>query len=278
MNAYLVSHNGMGDNLYMIGAIRFLLNFYEKIFFLCKNKYYPNIKLFFIDNPNIICVPFNESNEIDEIKKIIQNNYNVNDIFICGDIMKSFLKNKIKITNKEFLNYKIINKNYKIDYDNLTTDNYSFIENFYKDINLNLTYFFEYFHIPSTQESLELYNTIKNYYIIFIQLKSSDGISLNISSLLSKYLYDSNTILICNDKNLYDINNKTNDIEIKFNLCKQFVYNKIINYNDVIKNSDEIYIIDSCFIGIILPYLKTNKLKANKIRIILRHNAQNIIL
>ena len=276
MNAYLVSHNGMGDNLFMIGALQFLLKFYEKIFFLCFNKNYPNIKLFFIDNPNIICIPFDENKEIYEIKNIINNNYSTNDIFICGDCHKSYLKNKI--TNQEFLNYKIIDKNYKIDFDTLTSGNYSFIENFYKDINLNLTYFYEYFYIPSTQESLDMYNTIKNYYIIFIQLKSSEGTSLNISNLLNKYLYDSNTILICNDTNLYDIANKTNDIEIKFNLCKQFVYNKIINYNDVIKNSDEIYIIDSCFIGIILPYLKTNKLKANKIRIILRNNATNIIL
>lgn len=240
------------------------------------NKNYSNIKLFFIDNPNIICIPFDENKEIDEIKNIINNNYSTNDIFICGDCHKSYLKNKI--TNQEFLNYKIIDKNYTIDFDTLTSGNYSFIENFYKDINLNLTYFYEYFYIPSTQESLDMYNTIKNYYIVFIQLKSSEGTSLNISNLLNKYLYDSNTILICNDTNLYDIANKTNDIEIKFNLCKQFVYNKIINYNDVIKNSDEIYIIDSCFIGIILPYLKTNKIKANTIRIILRHNAQNIIL
>jgi hypothetical protein len=275
MNAYLVSHNGMGDNIFMIGAIRFLLNFYEKIYFLCKNKYYHNIKLFFIDNSNIICIPFKENNEFDEIKKIIKNNYDMNDIFMCGT-HKSYLKNKI--TNTEFLNYILIDKNYTIDFDTLTTCNYNFIEGFYKNINLNLTYFYEYFYIPSTKESLDMYNTIKNYYIIFIQLKSSEGISLNISNLLNKYLHDSNTILICNDKNLYDITNKSNDIKIKFNLCKQFVYNNIINYNDVIKNSDEIYIIDSCFIGIILPYLKTNKLKANKIRIILRNDANNIIL
>ena len=32
MNAYLVSHNGMGDNLYMVGALIFLLKYYDKIF------------------------------------------------------------------------------------------------------------------------------------------------------------------------------------------------------------------------------------------------------
>lgn len=36
MNAYLVSHNGLGDNLFMIGALRFLLKFYHKIFFYAR--------------------------------------------------------------------------------------------------------------------------------------------------------------------------------------------------------------------------------------------------
>ena len=108
MNCYLVSHNGLGDNLYMIGAIRFLLNFYEKIYFLCKNKYYSNVILFFSDNPNIICIPFNENNEVKDIKKILFPKYINNDILICGNCHTSYLKSKI--TNKNFLNYKIINK------------------------------------------------------------------------------------------------------------------------------------------------------------------------
>jgi len=276
MNAYLVSHNGLGDNIFMIGALHFLLKFYEKVYFLCKKKYYDNIILLFIDTPNIVCIPFDENNEVKEIEVVINENYNNNDIFICGDCHKSYLTNKI--TNNKFLDYKIINKNYTIDFDDLTSNNYNFIENFYNDINLNLTYFYEYFYLPSTKESLELYNSIKDYYIIFIQLKSSDGKTLKINNLLNKYLNDINSILICNDTNLYNIDNKTEDNKIKYNLCEKFIYNKIINYNDVIKNCNEIYIIDSCFIGIILPYLKTNKLNANKIRIILRDNASNIIL
>ena len=90
---------------------------------------------------------------------------------------------------------------------------------------------------------------------------------------MNKYLYDLNTILICNDKNLYNIN----DNIVKYNICQQFVYNKIVYYKDIILNSNEIYIIDSCFIGIVLPLLKTNKLKTTKVRIILR-NLVNIIL
>lgn len=87
---------------------------------------------------------------------------------------------------------------------------------------------------------------------------------------IDRYLHDSNSIIICNDKNLYNIDNKTNEIEVKYNICQKFVYNKVVNYLDTIKNSNEIYIIDSCFTGIVLPYLKTNQLKASIVRIIKR--------
>ena len=34
MNAYLISHNGLGDNLYMIGATNFSSKFYKNLFFM----------------------------------------------------------------------------------------------------------------------------------------------------------------------------------------------------------------------------------------------------
>ena len=271
MNAYLVSHNGMGDNIFMIGALRFLLNFYDNIYFLCKRCYYSNIKLFFMDTPNIICVPFNENNEYQNIYNIINYIYNYlnYDIFISG-VHKNYLKSKI--TNLKFINSKISDEKYIIDFDTLTSDNYNFIKEFYTDINLNLTYFYDYFYLPSIPDSLDLYNSVKQYYIVFIQSKSSDNSVLNISNLIEKYINDKDVILICNDENLYK-----NDSD-KYNICQEFVKNKIINYIDTIKNSDEIYIIDSCFTGIILPLLKTNKLKTSKVRIIKRDMINNIII
>ena len=54
MNAYLLSHNGLGDNLYMIGAVRFLLQYYENIYFLCKDIYYNNVTSFYKNNNNVV--------------------------------------------------------------------------------------------------------------------------------------------------------------------------------------------------------------------------------
>ena len=100
---------------------------------------------------------------------------------------------------------------------------------------------------------------------------------------LNKYLFDKNTIILCNDVNLYNnISDKNNNIEDniphKRAIAEQFVFNKIIYYYDTIINSDEIYIIDSCFIGIVLPLLKLKKLKTNKVRIILRDISHKILL
>jgi len=272
MEAYLVSHNGLGDNLFMVGALNYLLQFYNKIYFLCKNKYYENVKLFFIDTPNIICLPFDDIDEFNSITKIINqvyNNINI-DIFICGVCHTCYLKSKIN--NPLFLENIVPNKNYKIDYDTINTNNYNFIENFYKDAKLNLTIFYDYFTLPSTNESIYLYNCVKQYRnIIFIQLSSSCGKKLNITNLLKKYLHDEKTILICNDKNLYEHDNNSEHIKQKYNTCNKFILNHIVNYVDVIKNSSEIYIIDSCFTGIILPFIKQKLLKANIVRIISRN-------
>jgi len=283
MNAYLVSHNGLGDNLFMIGAIRFLTKYYDKVYFLCKNKYHSNVELFFKDNENIVCLPFNEYNENNDydeknqLRNIIQEKYsnNDNDIFICG-CHKTYLQSKIR--NKLFLECIILNKNYNIDFDTITTDNYNFIENFYKDIRLNLTVFYDYFTLPEFVESMELYKSVEKYNIIFVQIKSSCGKTLNVNNLLNKYLNDEKTILICNDFNLYDSNSNSKDIKMKFKLCENFVFCKIVYLIDTIKNSNEIYIIDSCLIGLVLPFLKQNLLKAEIVRIIRRELVKNNII
>jgi hypothetical protein len=280
MNAHFLSHNGLGDNLYSIGALRFLLNYYEKIFFLCKDIYYENVKLFFLDTDRIICVPFDANNERRHCYNIISKfyNWNKNDIFICGEYHKSYLRSKI--TNPAVINIKNADtpSTYTIYYDMITAANYNFIENFYKDINLDFSIFFKYWELPMTEMSKTLYETVKQYKIIFLQTTSSNNYKLNITKLLDKYLYDEGSILISNDENLYNNRAGLPHMNEKQRICEQFVKNKIIYYLDTIINSSEIYIIDSCFVGIVLPLKKMNKLNASIVRIILRNKANNIIL
>ena len=154
----------------------------------------------------------------------------------------------------------------------MNLDGYDFIENFYTDIGLNLNIFVDYFRLPSSIESIKLYNSIKQYKIIFTQIKSSTGHILNIDDIIKKYKDDEEYIIICNDKNIYKRSSADGDkrSEKKCKLAEQFVLNKIINYYTTILNSDKIKIIDSCFTGIVLPLHLGNKLKTKDVKIIKR--------
>lgn len=266
MNAFLVGHLGRGDYIFMSSAAHFLLNFYDKIYFLCRKDNCSAIKSLFIDNPNIILVDIDFNYDGSGAYKYIQTIDKNIDIISC-----CMYKKFSRITNEKFLNYNAVNDNkYTLDLDTINNENYNFLSIFYNDIRLNLSYFFDYFHIPDTEESLNLYNSIKNYYIIFIQLKCSSGAKLNIDNLINKYINDPNVILICNDENLYN-----NDNKIKYDLAQQFILNEIVYYNDMIKNCNEIYMIESCFSSIVFAYSKTNKLKATNVRIIIRDLIDN---
>jgi hypothetical protein len=262
MQAYFLSHNGLGDNLFSIGALRFLCNYYSTIHFLCKDIYYEDVKLFFLDEPKIVVVPFDSTNEFSACKTIIDTNYETNDILICGFVHKSYLTSKI--TNASLLQYKQNDKGYDLEYDTINNINFAHLKEFYTDINLDLSILYEYFYLDHTETSKQLYNMVSSYKIIFTQTTCSTGQVLNIESLKQKYLSDENSILISTSENLYDKSNP------KYGICEKFVMNKIVHYLDTIINSDEIYIIDSCFNSIILPLKKTNKLKASIIRIIRR--------
>lgn len=265
MNAYIISHNGLGDNLYMVGAINYIKQFYQKIYFICKKKNYDNVRLFFSNDTNVDYIYF-DNNETIALKNIVDKVYDdlKNDIFICGKAHGRKLRDKRRIKNSKFLNAQIVDNKYSINIDYINNKNYSFIIRFYKDMKLNLNYFVEYFDLPSYNESTNMLNSICKYYIIFIQLKCSTGESLNIKNLLNKYLNDDKVFLVCNDINLYPKNH------LKHELAQSLIYQKIAYYIDIIKNSDEIYIIDSCFVGLVLPLKKNNKLKANTVKIILR--------
>ena len=277
MNAYFLGHNGLGDNLYSIGALRYLSRFYEKIYFLCKDKNLSNIELLFSDTDKIVCVPFGSDNEFNNCKNIIMNKYQNNDVFICGECHKGYLRSKI--TNQDLLKERLPENKYTLDYDMINSDNYGFLEQFYLDINLNLTIFFDYWKIPVTMQSKQLYDSVKKYEIIFLQTKCSTGYSLSIQGLLDKYLHNKKTILISNDENLYNsVDEKIDHIQDKKKLCDQFINNKFTYYLDTIINSKEIYIIDSCFVGIILPLKKKNILKADIVRIIKRKLSHTIEL
>jgi hypothetical protein len=247
--AYFLSHNGLGDNITSISAINFLLKYYKTIYLLCKDIYEENIKLLYSNKP-VIIISFNSNNEFEDCSKIINNAYNNDkniDIFICG-CHKSYLNSKI--SHPDLLNYKQTDKNYII--------NYNFIKDFYYDIKLDLSIYYEYFDISESDISKYYYTIIKEYKIIFLHTKSSNK-EINLDIIINKYINNSEYIIICTNKNIYPIDH------YKYYIANQYINILLGYYITLIKNSNEIHVIDSCFSCIIYPMSKTNKLKASNI-------------
>jgi len=260
MNAYLVSHNGMGDNLYMVGALRYLSSSYETLFFLCKDVYLANVERFFTGT-NIRCIAVDSKNEFSDIRRILASV--VGDVFVCGPCHKHYMTGRVARPIQS------APSRYTIDHDQLTTANYAFVEGFYKDAGLTLNHFYDYFWLPRTREAEDMWARACGFHTVFVQLKSSDGRRLNISKLQER-LADPTVLIACNDENLYPPASE------KFELAQSFVYQPVIHYTELIQNCAEIYIIDSCFIGLVLPYLKTGRLKATTVRIILRGSTEGV--
>jgi hypothetical protein len=189
-SAYFLSHNGLGDNITNIGAVNFLLKYYDTIYFLCKDIYQENVKLFFI-NKNVIIVPFNSQDEYNDCYNIITNAQldSNNDFFISG-FHKSYVNSRI--TNNSLLNYKKNNK-YIVSYDH--------IKSFYDENGLDTTIYVEYFNIVSNFDISDITDKI-----IFIHTEGSNR-TIDLSDVINKYINNDSYIIICPNKNVYNENN-----------------------------------------------------------------------
>jgi hypothetical protein len=259
--AVFLSHNGLGDSLFSVGALRYLSTLYTHILFLCKDIYYDNVVLMLSDCPTITVVPFQSNNEFAQCRDIVTQYYQTHDILVCG-CHRRYLSTQI--THPSLVNHSIDDGDYDLAIDTMTNERCSFIKSFYADINLGLRIFYEHFALPSTAESRALYESVKEFRVIFIQTTASYGNNLNITSLVNKNIEDDRTILISSSENLYP------EEHPKHAVCKRFVMNKIVYYLDTIRNAEEIYCIDSCFVGVIMPLKKMGKLKASIVRVICR--------
>jgi len=243
MNAYLLSHTGLGDNITMISAIRFLGKFYQKIYFLCKDCHQENVRLFF--NDSVTVIPFDKNHEFLQCYQIINKASAKDDILICG-YHKRYIASRI--TNSKLLEYKKNNEH---------TTPYSFIKDFYDDAGLDLYIYYYYFDISSTELSCKLYEQVKNYKIAFFHTQASN-IEINLEHIMSTFAQNSEYIVICANKNVYK------DTDEKHAIASQYVNIKIAYYIDIIKSANVIHVVDSCFSCIVSPLQYTKSLKASE--------------
>lgn len=244
--AYFVSHNGLGDNITNNGAVNFLLQYYETIHFLCKDIYVKNIEHLFSDSA-VIIVPFDSKKEFANIKHILSKV--TDDIFVSG-CHKHYVQKRI--THPGLLSYKQNDQNYTVKYNH--------IRSFYYDIGLDISIYYDYFNIKSTDTSNKYYESIKDYKIIFIHSKASNR-EVNYDNVCQKYKDNIDYIMICANKNMY------NKEHAFYEIADRYVNLYVTWYIDIINNAEQFFIIDSCFYCIVYPLMMMNRISHDKVHV-----------
>jgi hypothetical protein len=244
--AYFLGHNGLGDNITSIGAVNFLLNYYETIHFLCRKKNSENVNLIYNNDKVIIetvDVPCHCLRESEGFKKILNEREPDADCFILGFQNTKNFKNQI--THPDLLKY--------VKNDSGYTVRWGFIKDFYNDIGLDLSIYYNYFNIDSCEISRKLYENINAYKVAFFHTESSSG-EIDLSHIAENYTNNDEYIVICANKNLYDISHS------KYEIAETYVNKLVLHYLDIIKNANVIHIVNSCFSCIVYPLLITKKI------------------
>ena len=275
-NVYLLSHNGLGDNVAMNGAVHFLTIYYDKVFFLCKDYNFRQIEFLYKDYDNIIPIPFDSNKEYESCKMFLQDKYTNSDVIICG-CHKDYLKSKIT--------HPLLLKQPSYSYLKLFPTFYWFIEMFYLDIGIPLSTYYDYYKLPEDVSIIGLYDDLSydftcispyvsktsltatssrlKYKILFFHTSTSNGPNVfDVSPLTDKYLNNEEYIFICANENLYPPNHH------KFDIAQRYInLPTIFHYVEIIKNAEIIRITDSSISCMILPLIKSGEIKTRDIHI-----------
>ena len=259
MDCYILSHNGLGDNILMNGALNYFSKYYNNVFFLCKDTNIHHIKYLY-ENTNIIPISFDSKNEYNECNKILKAKYKNCDVFISG-CHKSYLKTQKTIS--------------QIENDQRTIfipSHFHFGSNFYKDIGLNPSIMISHFNLNISTEIANMYNDISKYKLIFLHTESSQS-TINLSDIVTSFILKNEYLLICADKNFYEVN------DTKFKLANKYVkLPTIIHYAEIIKNAEELHMVDSSISCLSLCLKLSGKTICEKIKIYNRFTSQPIDL
>jgi hypothetical protein len=238
------------------------LNIYNNIYFLCKETHLKNLDIIYA-NPRIFLISFKPEHEYNDRFTLLIPKYNTPnmDVLISGSYHKNNFVSKIK--NKKM--FEIVKNN-----DFSIIQRFNFIKDFYEDIKLDLSIFYNHFKINSTDYSTLLYNNVKNYKIIFLHTQTSNN-QINLNNYIDKFIDLEDHLIISPNQNFYPKNNN------KYELSQSYIDLLVPYYIDIIHNSKFIYIVDSCFSTIIIPLIYTKQINPVECKIFNRED-HSIIL
>ncbi len=214
-------HMGLGDNFTCNGLVRYLSTVYDKIVVPVKKNNIKNVRDMFSDDKTIELMEVESDRDVSitygcpiEKFKEITNGY---DVKLCG-----------------FHNYFFTQKEPKI-----------IPYCFYSDINIPYNVFWDYYYIPTKQESEDLYNEIKlnniDKYVV-IHTKTSVMECFTVEQIEKHFKIDRQTTFIINLSNtVYKPGDKFYELSMKLD------FKSVLSYKKIIENADLIIMCDSSF-------------------------------
>ena len=206
--ALIITHLGNGDHLTCNGLIRYYSTMYDNVTVCCKKQNLHNLQEFYSDDKSITfhCVENNYKYRSLQVKQYANDN-NYSDVIVSG--------------------YRKSNKYVDLPFC------------FYDFVNIPFDVFWNYFHIPTLPEALELYNSIKNYDYIFVHNMSGSGEKFKIEDIFNQI--NENTLVVNPCKNIYSQDHKF------YNVAQSLCNKSISSYKLIMENAKINVVCDSSF-------------------------------
>ena len=213
-NELLLKFNpGLGDFINHIGAIRYFRTIYDKVYVVCAQPHYkPQFIECVKDDENIIII----NSVLDVDRNIV--NYRGS-----GNDCPLFYSNR-----EEYLKYYYHNS--------------SFPDIFYWGMQIDPKIRIDWFKIPKVQKSIDFYNKVKDYKLIFVH----DFVPYD-KTLFREYLKNKypDHLIINPLYNMYDKDEKHYETIKNLNIIPSKFH--ISHYVDIMEHTDKFYVVDSSF-------------------------------
>lgn len=217
-SAFYLPHLGLGDCICANGFIRYLSTQYDKVTVVCKRHYEKNMRLMFNDDKSIDFYLVDYDAEISPA---------------YGGLQKF---NEMASTNDM----------YTVGYHLCQKLSHGFEDlpfNFYDDLKVDRSIFWEYHHnAPLTREDDLYYSHLDGQKYIFIHTLTSRGPTFTIGEAEKEFGFDRHETLVIDPcTNVYQEGDKY------YNLAKKLIYHPVYQYKTVIEKASKIVISDSSF-------------------------------
>jgi hypothetical protein len=214
-NALFLGHLGLGDQIWLVGAVRYLSINYDKFYIPCLPHNLKTLTELYLDNPKIkvftLAMFYHRYHYTVSPTDTVRGE--------CMDIPKGF--------------YKTV---FRSGLFALPRNDLNDIPNsFYRDLNLDPSIRHTYFYIPKSPRSILLYSFLNDMSYIFVQTKSSNTTTPIIT-------WDINKILTIDP----NVNQYSSD-HAWYTLAENFVNQPFLHYSDTIKHATELHLVNSSF-------------------------------